>query len=195
MMSAPMRRATGLAPMLVLLVLFGSCLGSRSVRGGCACGPEAPASTAAPDPGATGGGAHVAEEAPPAGGTAAPAPAEVPAVLPDFTDPAWTRVTSRAGKYRVCWRSLAGGVPRNQDFELEAWVLRDGAPVRDAHLFVSAWMPDHGHGMLRQPRAEPRADGSFRVEGMLLHMRGHWQLFFEVLEGTLSETAECALDL
>jgi hypothetical protein len=104
-------------------------------------------------------------------------------------------VTSRAGKYLVCWRSLSGSVPRNQDFELEAWVLRDGAPVRDAELAVSAWMPDHGHGMLRQPQAVAREDGSFHVSGMLLHMRGHWQLFFEVLEGSLSETAECALDL
>ena len=79
--------------------------------------------------------------------------------------------------------------------ELEVWVFHDGAPVRDALLAVSAWMPEHGHGMLRQPRVEVRDDGSYHVVGMLLHMRGHWQVFFEVLEGSLSETAECALDL
>jgi hypothetical protein len=135
----------------------------------------------------------------PPSGPSLPAPAAEPAaslpVLPDFTDAAWTRVPSRGGKYLVCWRSLAGRVPRNEDFELEVWVLRDGMPVRGAYLGVSAWMPDHGHGMLRQPRAEEREDGSYRIAGMLLHMRGRWQLFFEVLEGTLSETAECALDL
>jgi hypothetical protein len=118
-----------------------------------------------------------------------------PAALPDFTDPSWTRVTSRGGRYLVCWRALDGRVPRNEDFELEVWVLRDGKSVEDALLSVSAWMPDHGHGMLRQPKAEARADGGFRIPGMLLHMRGHWQVFFEVLEGTLAETAECAVDL
>src|SRR5262249_42017610 len=126
---------------------------------------------------------------------AAPAPIEAASGLPDFADPSWTRVPSRAGKYLVCWRSTSGSVPRNQDFDLEVWVLADGAPVTDAVLSVSGWMPDHGHGMLRAPRARAKGDGSFAVEGMLLHMRGHWQLLFEVLEGSISETAECALDL
>jgi len=141
--------------------------------------------------------------APPAAEPAAPsdAPGEAapsalaPSALPDFADPAWTRVASRAGRYLVCWRTPDGKVPRNQDFELEVWVLHDGAPVRDAVLSVSGWMPEHAHGMLRAVRPEARGDGSFRVVGMLLHMRGHWLLRFDVLEGTLSETAECALDL
>lgn len=187
-----MRPVANLAPFLAVLALFGACLGEKHLREGCACGPErargpgtsAPSGQRSDDVNARGSEPSVA-----------PAPREVLAALPDFTDPAWTCVPSRAGKYLVCWRPLAGGVPRNEDFELVAWVLKDGVPVRDAHLFVSAWMPDHGHGMLRRPRAEARADGAFLVEGMLLHMRGHWQLFFEVLEGALAETAECALDL
>lgn len=158
------------------LVLAGSC-----------GGPDAPArpvaapAASAPSP---------LTEAPPAA-----APSSATATLPDLSDPSWNRVQSRAGTYEVLWRSRSGKIPRNEDFELEAWVLRDGAPARDALLEVSAWMPDHGHGMLRRPRAELQSDGSFRVEGMLLHMRGHWQLFFELLEGTLAETAECAVDL
>jgi hypothetical protein len=185
-----MRGVPTLAPILILLAVFGACLGSETSREGCACGPER-SSGAGPSSGAPGpaGSGPVLEEPAPSAASAAAAS------LPDFADPSWTRVTSRAGKYLVCWRSLSGSVPRNQDFELEAWVLRDGAAVRDAELAVSAWMPDHGHGMLRQPQAVAREDGSFHVSGMLLHMRGHWQLFFEVLEGSLSETAECALDL
>ncbi len=186
-----MRRVPGLAPILVLLVVFGACLGSKSLREGCACGPERAQVSRTLAPSDLGSGVATQEYEP----SLAPDPPEAAATLPDFSDPTWTRVPSRAGKFLVCWRSLTGSVPRNEDFELEAWVLRDGQPAREAQLTVSAWMPDHGHGMLRQPRAEMRADGSFRVEGMLLHMRGHWQLFFEVLEGNLSETAECALDL
>ncbi|HEX6884298.1 MAG TPA: hypothetical protein VF530_13045 [Planctomycetota bacterium] len=116
-------------------------------------------------------------------------------VLPDFTAPGWTRVESRAGTYVVHWRTPAGAIPRNADFDLEVWVLRDGAPPAELLLDVNAWMPDHGHGMLRRPRAERQPDGSFRVEGLLLHMRGHWQVFFEMFEGTLAETAECAVEL
>jgi hypothetical protein len=177
--------------LLALVAAFAACLAAPASEP-CRCGPPRaaaevvePALVAAP------------ESAPKqeAAAAAALAEAPVPAGMPDFDDPAWTRVPSRAGQYLVCWRSLAGGVPRNQDFDMEVWVLRDGAPATTASLSVNAWMPDHGHGMLRQPRAEPRGDGSFLVEGMLLHMRGHWTLLFDVLEGTLAETAEHGLDL
>ena len=123
-----------------------------------------------------------------------PGPA-LPPALPDFADPSWTRLASRGQKYLVCWRSTSGSIPRNREFDLEAWVLKDGAPLRDAVLSVSAWMPEHGHGLLRRPEVRANGDGSFVIAGMLLHMRGHWQLVFDVLEGTLSEAAECALEL
>jgi hypothetical protein len=148
-----------------------------------ACGTRAPEEAAA-----------VAAESTLSRGEPPPAPAAAPA-LPDFTTPEWTRVTSRAGTYLVCWRSEPRTIPRNADFELDVWVLRDGAPVADAILTVSGFMPEHGHGLLRAPRAERQEDGSYRVTGMLLHMRGHWQLLFEVLEGSLAETAECALEV
>ena len=56
-------------------------------------------------------------------------------------------------------------------------------------------MPAHGHGMLRQVQPEARPDGSYRVENMLLHMRGQWLLVFDALDGNLSERAEHALEL
>lgn len=171
----------GLVPSAALLFVAAACLGTPRGCDGCACRGEAVPVALVP--------------AGPAATPAPPPPPEPASALPDFADPSWTRVTSRAGTYLVCWRPLGGRVPRNEDFTLEVWVLRAGAPVRDAFLGVSAWMPDHGHGMLRQPRPAAQDDGSFRVEGMLLHMRGHWQLFFEVLEGNVAETAECALEL
>lgn len=95
----------------------------------------------------------------------------------------------------VCWRSLSDEVPRNQDFALEVWVLEQGRPVDGAQLTVSGRMPEHGHGMLRAPRSLVQADGSYLVEGMLLHMRGHWQLRFDVFHGTHSDVAESSFDL
>lgn len=192
--STPSETATGrrTSPGVIAaaLALAAACLGTPEEGKGCACRPQA----ATP--------AALNEAPPPAVQSIPPTPegerateSAAASVLPDFAESSWTRVPSRAGKYLVCWRTPSGEVPRNEDFELEVWVLRDGAPVSGASLSVSAWMPDHGHGMLRQPRTELRDDGAFRVAGMLLHMRGHWQLRFDVLEGALSETAECALDL
>ena len=126
----------------------------------------------------------------------ATAPAsDAPAALPDFSDASWTRTPSAAGKYLVVWRPDHAPLPRNEDFALELWVFVDGQPQHVTQLGISAWMPEHGHGMLRQVKAEPRPDGSYRVENMLLHMRGQWRIVFDVLEGTLSERAEHALEL
>jgi len=152
----------------------------------CSCGgpsaplaPAAPASTDTPAP------------APDGERTAAPArPA-----LPDLSDPSWTRTPSATGAYLFVWRPEPAPIVRNQDFALELWVLDDGVPCHLTGLGISAWMPEHGHGMLRTVKAEPQADGSYRVENMLLHMRGSWVLVFDLLEGTLSERAEHALEL
>jgi hypothetical protein len=129
---------------------------------------------------------------------AAPAPnasPEAPPALPDFSDPSWTRTPSASGQYLIAWRPAPAPIARNQDFALDVWVLEDGAPRNVTGLAVSAWMPDHGHGMLRAVRPEARPDGSYRVENMLLHMRGHWLIVFDLLEGTLSERAEHSLEL
>ncbi len=190
-------RSRHLSSTVAVLLLFAACLGSRERGEGCACREELPREAAAM-PEVTSEVTLETSPAVPAALVTPLAKEEGPAlevVLPDFADPAWTRVASRAGTYLVCWRARTDQVLRNQDFELEVWVLRNGAPVRDAVLGVSGWMPEHAHGMLRTVRPEARGDGSFRVEGMLLHMRGHWLLRFDVLEGSLSETAECALDL
>jgi hypothetical protein len=195
------RRTRSQCTTAVVLLLFAGCVGGE---GGECCGGASQPSTAAPPASTEAASATVdsttaspTQESP--GSTVATQEASAPEVPasapPDFSDPSWTRVASRAEQYLVYWRTPAGAVPRNEDFELEVWVLRDGAPARDAELAVSAWMPDHGHGMLRLPRTERRGDGSFHVQGMLLHMRGLWQLRFDVVESALAETAECALEL
>ncbi len=104
------------------------------------------------------------------------------------------------GTYTVHWRPVGGFVPKNEHFELEVWIFenREGAepvPVTDAIIILSGWMPDHGHGMIRQPRSSDNGDGSYRVQGMLFHMGGHWEVFIDLIVDNLSERAEFALDL
>jgi hypothetical protein len=125
-------------------------------------------------------------------GLAAVEPAAVPTAL------AWRTLVSREGNYTVQWRALPEPIPSNESFELEVKLFRgtsELAPLSGARLYVSGWMPEHGHGMLRGPRATDNGDGSYRVRGMLLHMSGRWQIFFDLVDGASSERAECEVVL
>lgn len=74
------------------------------------------------------------------------------------------------------------GLPFNEPFALQVEVSRvDGAPLGHRAVRVSGWMPDHGHGLVQHPRAEPLGSGRFRTHGWLLHMRGRWELRFDVV--------------
>ena len=81
----------------------------------------------------------------------------------------------------VEWRSEPTPLPINEPFELYVRALDNtGAVPPGASLTVEGWMPDHGHGMLRQPVATLQPDGWFHVEGMLFHMAGDWELRIRV---------------
>ena len=126
---------------------------------------------------------------------AAPAPAEPAALQPPPAaaarkdlPPGWTeretrRATTLEGRFVVWWVPEPDPIPFNQPFKLRVWAARAEAPdvpLPDAHLEVSATMPEHGHGMNRVPRVTPQGDGSHLVEGMLFHMRGRWELIVNV---------------
>jgi hypothetical protein len=167
------------------------------VLASCRSSEEAPSV-----PGPSPAGAHEAEHehAPAArtGTEVAPVPAgehPAPARLDPREDPAFTVAESRGGKYTVAWRALGGKVPKNEPFELEVWLYADNRPLPGVTLVASGWMPDHGHGMVRVPLVQDEGDGSYRVSGMLFHMRGHWKLNFDVVENSYSERAEFALDI
>jgi len=169
---------------LALSLLFGAC------RSAATPAPAVHDHTPAP------GVASPADAASPPASEAAsadPGPAQATPALPDFGAPGWTRVTSDSGARLVCWRALGDGVPRNRDFTLEVWVFQDGEARAGLDLTVSAWMPEHSHGMLHAPRTRDRGDGSYLVEGMLFHMRGRWELRFQVDEGASTDMARCEL--
>ncbi len=54
-------------------------------------------------------------------------------------------------------------------------------------------MPKHGHGMNFVPQGRELGLGLYRVEGMLLHMRGRWVLGIDVILDGLAETADFEL--
>ncbi len=111
------------------------------------------------------------------------APAACP---PNATDGA----VLKAGELVLAYRPVVAGktsrIPMAQHFALEVQ-LCDKAGVSAARLQkVDATMPEHRHGMNYRPQITPLGDGRFRVEGMMFHMAGRWQLVFEVLAGKVA---------
>lgn len=119
------------------------------------------------------------------------APAAEPAPPPEWTRHA--RVESNAGSYVVHVAPAPGELPDNEDFELRVWVSNAAAPnevAREVKLAVDASMPEHGHGMNRTPKISRGESGEFVVQGMLFHMTGRWELYFDVTAGARTERAQ-----
>lgn len=77
----------------------------------------------------------------------------------------------------------AGRIPMAKHFVLELQ-LCDTSGVSAARLVkADATMPEHRHGMNYRPQIKPLGGGRFRVDGMMFHMAGHWELAFEVQAG------------
>ena len=121
-----------------------------------------------------------APAAPPAPPPAAAAHKSLP---PGVTEAETRHGATQNGKFVVWWTSEPSPVPLNAPFSLRVWAARVAAPdtpLVGAHIDVSAQMPEHGHGMERTPRITPQPDGSTLVEGLLFHMRGHWDIVINV---------------
>jgi hypothetical protein len=75
-------------------------------------------------------------------------------------------------------------IPLNEVFKIYVTVADPAdrsRPLAGAEVVaVAAEMPAHGHGMNLVPAVAPLSDGRFEVDGMLLHMPGHWVLEIEV---------------
>jgi hypothetical protein len=122
-------------------------------------------------------------------------PAEKPAPDPDQPTGKISG-ESNAGTYRVTWQSTPSPVPLNATFALEVEVAdAAGGDVSTLELAADAAMPDHGHGMNTQPRVTRLGPGRFRVEGMLFHMPGYWELYFDLARGPLRERAQFPIEL
>ena len=135
-----------------------------------------------------------------AGSGDAPSTARSPAPASD-SSAAWkggTELLSNDGAWRFVYKVDDPGIRRGEPVSLEAWVFAADDPAKpraDVSLAVDAAMPQHGHGMNRVPRIEKRSDGSFRVDGLLFHMPGKWELYFDVARGPLVERAQTDVEV
>lgn len=109
-----------------------------------------------------------------------------------------TSVTSNGGRYVLHVTEPEGGFVRGKALAFEVRVARAGDPAANVPglgLVVDADMPEHLHGTNRIPRIERRADGTFLVENLYLHMPGWWELFLDVVESPWTERAQVRLEL
>ncbi|MAF64565.1 MAG: hypothetical protein CMJ84_02745 [Planctomycetes bacterium] len=121
----------------------------------------------------------------------------LPATLrPAAVAPEVTSLISNDGTYFLTYASEPAVVPLNEVFAVEVSVFTDEKrrePAVAVELAFDARMPQHGHGMRREPRVQRLGDGRFRVEGVLLHMPGYWELYFDATRGALTERAQDSL--
>ncbi len=68
-------------------------------------------------------------------------------------------------------------------------------PADTELIRVDALMPAHRHGMNYKPSIEATGPGHWRVRGLLWHMRGDWQLNFEIRHAGRIQTLRQAVEL
>ena len=78
----------------------------------------------------------------------------------------------------------ASPAPPIRDYNDWQLVVMDasGAPLPDADLSITPWMPDHGHGSPNQATALIRAaePGAWDLQDLDLFMPGYWEVHFDV---------------
>lgn len=125
--------------------------------------------------------------------------AQAAEVTVDSLDPAsWNVAAGDEGAFLLAWQPRgSAGIPRNEEATLDVLLFRANElhDSETARVSVRGWMPDHEHGLVRIPRITREGAGRYTIEGLLLHMRGHWQLFFDVVDGPIDDTVAFELDL
>ena len=89
-------------------------------------------------------------------------------------------------RYMIAFRPDPMPVEVGMPFALLVNVCtRRGEPA--SLVAVDATMPEHKHGMNYAPAIQSRGDGRFRVEGLMFHMPGSWEVAFDVRAGGETE--------
>ena len=100
---------------------------------------------------------------------ATPAPADCPASL------AGAEVIDD-GTVQAAWQTEPGPITVGRPFALLVMLCPADAQLQR----VDATMPEHRHGMNYRASIKPLGEGRWRVEGLLWHMSGRWELRLDV---------------
>lgn len=89
----------------------------------------------------------------------------------------------QAGGVQAAWKVVGAPIAVGSLFAIEVQLC----PAGVALARVDATMPEHRHGMNYRPGVKPLGDGRWRVEGLMFHMPGRWELQLDVQAGGRSE--------
>jgi cytochrome c peroxidase len=82
-----------------------------------------------------------------------------------------------SARYALAYKVSEVAVSRHFTMDVGACAKSGALPDR---LKIDAQMPEHRHGMNYRPEVKSLGGGQWRVEGMMFHMPGRWQLAFEL---------------
>lgn len=82
----------------------------------------------------------------------------------------------QAGPVQLAWRAEPLKISTGQPFSLQLQLC----PASAVLTRVDATMPEHRHGMNYKPSLHRLGEGRWRVDGLLWHMAGRWELRFDV---------------
>ena len=102
---------------------------------------------------------------------------------PDCTTGAPGTTVAKDG-YGLSYQLEPAAIQVGQPFAMNISVCQAGETPFDGGLRVDAMMPAHKHGMNYKPKVRKAGRGSFRAEGLMLHMRGEWRFNFELTAAT-----------
>ena len=95
------------------------------------------------------------------------------------------------GDVLLAWRTEPATLQVGEPFVMTVTVCPSAASLRR----VDASMPEHRHGMNYKPSLQPLGDGRWRVDGMLWHMAGRWELRWDLLNGQTTEVLRDSVTL
>lgn len=110
-----------------------------------------------------------------------------------MSDDGVRRLVTADGRWHVVYQVEPDPVPLNELFSIHVDIYADGActiRATDVGLAVDARMPHHRHGMNRRPLLSPEDDGGTLVKGMLFHMPGRWELYFDLTVDGVTQRAQ-----
>ena len=96
-----------------------------------------------------------------------------------------------AAGLQLAWQAQPSPIRNGQPFVLAVRLCPASATLKA----VDATMPAHRHGMNYRPSLHPLGDGRWRVDGMLWHMAGAWELRFDVEVAGVRQSLRQAVEL
>jgi len=103
---------------------------------------------------------------------------------------------SNGGSYAIELSTSPAAIAVNQPFDVSVTVTPKKGAATDLEVLVDARMPAHFHGMNRTAKVTRGKDGTtWKAEGLVFHMPGHWELYIDITQGGATERAQLDVDL